>query len=198
MKRLLFTSVFAASILLFVAGAFGTEDAGKQKLKPALLVIDIQNEYLKYIPENDKTIAFRMVNGAIWMFRQHGFPVIRVYNTNPSWGPEPGSEAFEFPSSINVTEDDPKIVKNFANAFKKTDLKKLLEDKGCNAVFLCGLSAVGCVLATYFGATDNDLRVMMVKGAIMSHNTDYTNFVEDICDTVSFEALDILLNCAQE
>ena len=44
----------------------------------------------------------------------------------------------------------------------------MLKEKGSNTLFLCGLSAVGCVLATKTGAQNNDYKAFIVKDAIMS------------------------------
>ena len=175
-----------------------TEKMSSEQLKPALLVIDIQNEYLQYMSEDDKKLALEMINGAIWLFRQHNLPVIRVYHTDPQWGPKPDSEAFEFPASIMVTKDDPRVIKNYPSSFKKTDLEKILREKGCNTVFLCGLSAVGCVLATYFSANDLDFNTFMVQDALLSQSSTYTNFVEEICNSVNFTTLKILLQYTQK
>lgn len=174
-------------------GRTGEEKQSPQKMRPALLVIDIQNAYLPYISEEDKGIGMYMINAAIQLFRENGFPVIRVYHTDPKEGPPPGTEAFEFPETVKIKPEDPKIVKNYPNAFKKTELKKWLRDKGYDTVFLCGLSAVGCVLATYWDASNLDFNVFMIKDAIMSHNSSYTDFVEDICETVPYTALKLLL-----
>jgi hypothetical protein len=54
----------------------------KSKLKPALLVIDIQHTYHKYIPEIDKELALSRINLYIDMFRSHNCPVIRIYHLN--------------------------------------------------------------------------------------------------------------------
>ncbi len=162
-------------------------------MKPALLVIDIQNAYLPYIPERDKEIALELINELIDLFRQHQIPIIRVYHTDPKEGPKPGSEAFEFPASMNIRDDDLKIVKNYPSAFKKTKLAKLLRAQGRDTLFLCGLSAVGCVLATCFGAEDLDFNTFMVKSAIMSHNSSYTRSVEDIFDAVGSMTVQFML-----
>ncbi len=69
----------------------------------------------------------------------------------------------------------------------------MLKEKGCNMLFLCGLSSVGCVLATYFGGMERDYKVFMVKEGIMSHNSDYTRVIKDICETVSFDTMMFLL-----
>ncbi len=106
--------IVAAMIL--VAGALGpavsAEEADAEPLKPALLVIDIQNSYLPMMDQTQQTGALRMINGTIWQFRQHGLPVIRVYHTDLQWGPEVGSEEFQFPETVIVQEEDPMIVKN--------------------------------------------------------------------------------------
>lgn len=168
----------------------------KKAMKPALIVIDIQNEYLPFVPEREKEMALWMINGAIWLFREHGFPVIRVYHTDLKWGPKPDSEEFQFPTSVNIKEDDPKIIKNYPSAFKKTELETILREKGCNTLFLCGLSAVGCVLATYHTAMDLDFNVFMVKDGLMSHKSEYTDFIEEILDSVTFKTMEVMLDNA--
>src|SRR3990172_7556597 len=103
--------VFYCVMMILTASFLNAQqkDQGRKQLKPALLVIDIQNQYLPYMSEDDKKFALEMINGAIGLFRQHGCPIIRVYHTDPQWGPKPDSEPFEFPASINIAPDDPKI-----------------------------------------------------------------------------------------
>ena len=69
-----------------------------EKMKPALLVIDIQNEYLPYMSEDEKKFAMLVINGAIWFFRENNLPIIRVYHSDLNWGPKEGTE------SIRVSE----------------------------------------------------------------------------------------------
>jgi len=181
------------------AGSVTCEDKKPaQRMKPALLVIDIQNAYLPFMSEEDKEIGMYMINAAIELFHENGFPVIRVYHTDPKEGPPPGTEAFEFPETVKIKPDDPKIIKNYPNAFKKTDLDKWLHENRNNTVFLCGLSAVGCVLATYWGANDLDFNAFMIKDALISHNSTYTDFVEDICESVTYTALKLMLENAEK
>lgn len=163
------------------------------KIKPALLVIDIQNAYLPYMDEKDKKMGMEMINYVIALFRANGFPVVRVYHTDPQGGPKPDSEAFEFPKTVAIRDDDAMVIKNYPSAFKKTDLDKLLKAKGCNTLFLCGLSAVGCVLATYHGALDLDYDAFMVKDALISHDAALTKAVQDICKTIDYYALKLVL-----
>jgi nicotinamidase-related amidase len=194
MKRffLLLLMVFSAQTAL--AEESISQDQKIKQISPVLLVIDVQNEYLPFMSEKEKPLSFRMINGCIWLFRQRGLPIIRIYNTHPQWGPKVDSEAFAFPSSIMVTDDDLKIVKNFPSAFRKTALDRLLKEKGYNTLFLCGLSATGCVLATYHGAAERDYNVFMVKDAIMSPNRNHTKVIEDISDSVNFQTLMFMLD----
>ena len=145
-------------IILFICLSLSASDSTQTSatdfsiMKPCLLVIDIQNQYLKYIPEREKFLGMEIINALINYFREEGYPIIRVYNTHPEWGPKPDSELFEFPESVAIKASDPKIIKNYPSAFKKTELDAFLKQKERNTLFLCGLSAVGCVLATYFDA----------------------------------------------
>jgi len=188
-------------LLLIISLAWLTAaDAAKPapvKMKPALLVIDIQNAYLPMMDEKDREPGMKMINYYIDLFRTNGFPVVRVYHTDPQQGPKPDSEGFEFPKTVAVQPDDARIIKNYPNAFKKTELDKLLRGKGCNTLFLCGLSAVGCVLATYHGGMDADYNVFMLKDALISHNAVLTGYIQQICRTIDYSALKLLLENAR-
>lgn len=162
-------------------------------MKPALLVIDIQNEFLKHMPEMDKTLAFEYINGAIMLFRQKKLPIIRIYHTEPGWGPEPGSNGFEFPESVKIVPEDPKVVKNHPSAFKETDLLKVLRELESDTLFLSGLSATGCVLSTYHGASDRDFNVFMLKDALISPHSHHTRFIEEIHESVTFKTMHFML-----
>jgi nicotinamidase-related amidase len=182
-------------IILFViiSGNSFSQDQKEEKLqiRPALLVIDIQNAYLNGMAQ--KETAMLNINYYIQFFRIHEYPIIRIYHYSKQFGPEQGTEEFEFPSSVLIKPDDPKVIKTYPDGFNKTDLDKILKEKGCNTVFLCGLSAVGCVLATWIGAQNNDYKAFLIKDAIMSHNEDYTNNVEVMFDAVGPDVVSLIL-----
>lgn len=186
--------ILIGSIILFL-NLSGTSFAQDQKspVKPALLVIDIQNAYLNGMAQRDKEIAMVNINYYIQLFRSQGYPIIRIYHYSKQFGPEQDTEAFEFPSSVLIKPDDPKVIKTYPDGFNKTDLNKVLKDKDCNTVFLCGLSAVGCVLATWIGAQNNDYKAFLIKDAIMSHNEDYTNNIEAMFDAVGPDVITLIL-----
>ena len=164
------------------------------RIKPALLVVDIQNDYLPLMSKEDKQVALSRINECIGLFRQEGLPIIRVYHTDPQTGPAVDSEGFKFPLTIKISEDDPKVIKNFPSAFRNTDLDSILKEKGCNELFLCGLSATGCVLATYFGAIERGYNTVMVEDAVISQNHAHTKVIEQITSTTNIQDLTFLVD----
>jgi len=166
----------------------------KKEIKPALLVIDIQNTYLQYIPDADKDAALLRINYYIEMFRQYDCPVINIYHYSKEKGPEQKTQEFEFPSSVPVKPEDTRIIKTYPDSFNKTDLDKVLREKGCNTLFLCGLSSVGCVLATWLGAFNHDYKAFLIKDAIMSHKKSYTENIETMFEAVGHDVIQLILD----
>jgi nicotinamidase-related amidase len=186
-------------LFMLLLGSIALSSAGQKPaapVKPALLVIDIQNAFLPMVPEAEREKAMANIGYYIAMFRKHGFPVVLVYHHGEEYGVNPGTELFEFPGTVPIEPDDPKIIKTYADGFNKTDLDKVLRELGCNTLFLTGLSAVGCVLATYMGAMNHDYKAFLVKDAIMSHNSDYTSDIETIFSAVSPDVIELVLGSA--
>jgi nicotinamidase-related amidase len=179
--------------LLAISFSLTAQEKTKEPIKPALLVIDIQNKFIPWMDEKDREMGMMYIKSYIEEFRKHGIPIICIHHSDPLEGPFPGTPEFEFPDDIGITKDDPRVIKTYGNGFNKTDLDKILKEKDVNTLFLCGLSSVGCVLATYIGAQDHDYKVFLLKDAIMSHNAEYTSQVENIFDAVGWEVVEILI-----
>jgi nicotinamidase-related amidase len=194
------TCIFVILLIFVSINSFSQnqKELNKARIKPALLVIDIQQAYLKMVPEREKEVAMYYINNLIGLFRSHGYPIIRIYHHDKEYGPHPETEQFEYPSSVLIKPEDPKVIKTYGDGFNKTDLDKVIKEKGSNTLFLCGLSAVGCVLATWIGAQDHDYKAFLVKDAIMSHNSDYTNNVEDMFDAVSYDVVKLILENSEK
>ncbi|MCP4545082.1 MAG: cysteine hydrolase [bacterium] len=192
MKRIFVLAMMMALLLPLTAGA------DEEPVKPLLVVMDIQNHYIEMMDQSEVEGALRMINAAIWQFRSHELPIIRVYHHDTKWGPAPDSEEFQFPESVIIKDDDPKVIKNFPSGFKRTELDELIKEQGANTLFLCGLSATGCVLATYFGAVDLDYDVFMIKNALMSDNAANTDAVEGIVSTVDYQSLSVIVRAATD
>lgn len=180
-------------LLAFYLWAFTLTAQENAKMSPALLVIDVQKKYVPMMSEDDRESALEMMNWAIWLFRQYELPVIRVYHTSEKWGPAPGTDEFAFHDSLKVVESDPMVIKTYGSGFNKTELDSLLQAKGINTLFMCGLSSTGCVLATYMDASNYDYKAFLVKGALLGPTSDYTRQVEDMFDAISLNTANFLL-----
>jgi nicotinamidase-related amidase len=170
-----------------------TKGKHKKAISPALLIIDVQNRYLSFIPDQEKELAIMFINFLIVLFRKYQLPIIRIYHSDKQGGPKPKTKEFEYPETVKIIPDDIKIVKTYSDSFNKTDLDKVLKEKGINTIFLCGLSAIGCVLATKIGGQNHDYKTFIVKDAIMSHKPDFTKNVELMFDAISYDAVELIV-----
>jgi len=177
-----------------------SQDKKEQKIsvRPALLVIDIQNAFLAMMDGKEKEMAMTNINYYIKLFRSHDCPVILIYHQSKEYGVEPGTDQFKFPASVLIEPGDTSVIKTYPDAFNKTDLNKVIKEKGCNTLFLCGLSAVGCVLSTWVGAYNNDYKAFLIKDAIMSHNPEYTDNVEEMFNAVSYDVINMILESSEK
>lgn len=200
MKKLLFSLSLLVTLspCLLVSLSLSAQDKATERMHPALLVIDIQNQFLPVMDEEGKEFAMYAINAYIDGFREAGFPVVRIYHSDKNAGPFPGTPEFEFPEDVRILPDDPKVIKTYGDAFNKTELDKVLKDLNVNTVFLCGLSSVGCVLSTYIGAQNHDFKAFLIKYALLSHKKEYTDQVEIIFGALESDAVEVMLNNAEK
>ena len=57
---------------------------------------------------------------------------------------------------------------------------------------------MGRVLATNFGAKNADFNVFMICDAVMSHNSTYTDNIEEIVNALDFDTIDLMLKNAEK
>ena len=164
-------------------------------MKPALFVQDIQNVWL-YEPDSNQNLRrsverrIDVINQAIAWFRSRKLPVMVGYTENEEEGVVRGTESFEVPDTIAIEETDFKASKRHANAFANPDLGAELGREGCDAIVIVGLSASGCVLATYFSAFDFNVHPYLLKGGVASADEEHVRFAEEICETIDLRQLD--------
>lgn len=168
----------------------------KKEMKPALLIIDTQNAFMPMMSKEDHERAIQMMNYSLMIFRQLNLPVIRVYHSSAEYGVTQGTPGFEYPDSIQIKQEDLRVIKTYPSSFVKTDLDSLLKARDINTLFLCGLSSVGCVLATYMDAFSYDYQAFMIKDAMLSHDAAYTNQIEGIFSALDLETVMYLLQVA--
>ena len=164
-------------------------------MKPALLVIDVQNDFfnLNQACSDSLKSAIEYINAAIDLFRKKNLPIVAVQHKNEEQGLVPGKPGFDVPESVKLEPQDLRIVKTYGNSFTKTGLAEKLGQLGVDTVIVTGFCAEFCVLSTYRGALDLDFTPIILKGSLASDNSEHIRFVEEITETISCGALKALL-----
>lgn len=160
-------------------------------MKPALLVIDVQNEFFLSGEKTKKSLeqAMEYINEAIKLFRRKKLPIICIQDIDRESGRIPGTDGFEIPEFLAIEEGDSRIHKTYGNAFNKTTLEEELKKRGADTLILTGFAAEFCVLSTYRGARDLDFTPIIFRGSLASGSEENIRFVESLSDIISYGAL---------
>jgi nicotinamidase-related amidase len=164
-------------------------------MKPALLVIDVQNEFFNQSQacSDSLKVAIQYINAAIALFRKKNLPIVIIQHKSEEEGLVPGKSGFDVPQSVKLEPQDIRIVKTYGNSFTKTGLAEKLRELSVDTVIVTGFCAEYCVLSTYRGAQDCDFTPIILRGSLASDNEEHIRFVEEINETISFGALKTLL-----
>jgi nicotinamidase-related amidase len=160
-------------------------------MKPALLVIDVQKAFFDINPAITQSLneAIETINEAIKLFRQKGLPVISIQHIDEEDQLTPGVPGFDLPESLQILSSDVHIHKTYGNAFNKTPLREKLDELGVDTAILTGFCAEYCVLSTYRGALDQDIKPILLRDSLASVAVENIPFVERINDVISLGAL---------
>jgi nicotinamidase-related amidase len=164
-------------------------------MKPALLVVDVQKEFFKS-PTAAQSLndAIEYINDAIALFRRKGMPVICIQHKDEESNLIPGTGMFDLPENLKVLASDTHIVKTYGNGFNKTPLAAILKKLDIDTVIIAGYSAEYCVLSTYRGALDLDLKPILLRNGLASRKPRNIQFVDNLSDVISYGALKALLD----
>ena len=160
-------------------------------MEPALLVIDVQKAFFDLDPVTTHSLnqAIEYINAAIALFRENDLPVICVQDMDKEGKRVPGTEGFDLPDALNILPSDVHIHKRYGDAFTKTSLADELRQRGVDTVIVTGFCAEYCVLSTYRGAQNVDLKPILLRGSLASGVPENIKFVESISDIISYGTL---------
>ena len=144
--------------------------------KRAIVVIDLQNEYLAGgklpLHEVDAAVgnAIRVIDAA----RARGDTIVHIRHEQPG-GPifVPGSNGAEIISSVAPRPGETVITKNFPNSFRQTSLKQVLDEEGVEEVVIVGAMSHMCVAATARAATDLGYQSVVVEDACATMDLEF-------------------------
>jgi nicotinamidase-related amidase len=90
-------------------------------MKPALLVIDVQKEFLDIDPTMTQSLkdAMQYINTAIALFREKDLPIISIQHMNEERNLVPGKEGFELPDELDVLPSDLHIQKTYTPSTRR-------------------------------------------------------------------------------
>ena len=164
-----------------------TEAAGGDRA--AVLVVDVQRAAIERRPYREETVLGNIAE-LIAACRTAGIEVIYVqHDGDPGSAYEPGTSGWEIAAPVSP-EDGEKIVrKRFNSAFRKTDLRDYLEERGIGTLILTGLQTEYCVDATCKVAFEHGFDVVLPEMT----NTTYDNGelgAEEIYDLYNRRILD--------
>ncbi len=164
-------------------------------MKAALLIIDMQKKFYRnnQVRIDSLNSASEYINAAIIHFRKKNLPVFVIQHKNEEENLVPGTLDFEVLESLKLKPQDQRIIKTYSNSFIKTGLMEKLKAFDVDTLIITGFCAEFCVLSTYKGAEDLDLKPIILRGSIASDNTEHIRFVEEITETITYGALTTLL-----
>jgi nicotinamidase-related amidase len=121
---------------------------GRNIMKRALLVIDVQNEYFTgrlpvTYPAGSLSNILAMIDNA----REHGIPVVVVQHTSPQKGApffREGSEGWNLHPEIAARHYDHLIEKNLPGSFTGTDLEAWMRANNIDTVVITGYMTQMC------------------------------------------------------
>ena len=146
--------------------------------KRAIIAIDIQNEYFETgkLPlvgiRAAATNARRVMDHA----RANGDAVVHVRHEFPDPATPffaPGTPGADIHESVQPLESEPVVLKNYPNAFRDTELKALLDERGVEEVVLVGAMSHMCIDATTRAAADFGYKATVVHDACATRELEF-------------------------
>jgi nicotinamidase-related amidase len=137
---------------------------------PALLIIDIQNDYFPggRMELEGADAAAANAARALGEFRRRAAPIVHVRHLSVRPGSTffiPGTAGAEIHERVRPTGEEPVIEKNFPNSFRATDLDKVLKAAGVKELVVAGMMTHMCVDASVRQAADLGYKVTLLGDA---------------------------------
>ena len=152
-----------------------------------LIVIDMQNDFLKRLEDDTLAALILNTNQLIDAFRASGCPVIWVQQLlSPDLSDAPlfirdrrisvvveGTQGAKIHPDLARHDDDTVVIKKRYSAFFETNLQQILSDLGPEQITLAGVNTHACVRTTAIDAYQRDMRVLLASDCLASHNAEH-------------------------
>jgi nicotinamidase-related amidase len=131
----------------------------------ALVVVDVQNGVLEGAHARDAVLA--NVSSLVARARAGGVPVVWVQHSDDHLAR--GSDAWQFVPELDPGDAEPRVEKNYADAFEDTTLETVLSDLAVGRLVLAGAQTDECIRSTLHGALVRGYDATLVSDA---HTTE--------------------------
>lgn len=156
-------------------------------MKPCLLVIDMQNDFLSRWEASERTRLLANTNDLISAFRQRNLDVIWIFQ---SFKPDlsdaflemrdhnilntiQGTPGVRIADSLNVQASDTRIEKKRYSGFFGTTLDDELSRISPDVIVMAGVNTHACIRMTAIDAYQRDYRVILAADCIGSLQTEH-------------------------
>ena len=147
-------------------------------MKPALILVDIQNDYF---PDGRMELVGIDEAGArakdlLALFRERQWPVIHIQHiasSEKSTFFRPGTEGAEIHESVRPLPSEVVIQKHRPNSFRETTLLDELRQAGAEQAVICGAMSHMCVEATTRAASDLGFPCVVVHDACATRDLQF-------------------------
>jgi acyl-CoA reductase-like NAD-dependent aldehyde dehydrogenase len=154
-------------------------------MKPALLLVDLQNDYLA-TPDLQPTADALIAHAALLLAecRRSEIPVIHIWTTVhreddrrlPHWRKEnrwqcvAGTSGHATPEPLQPRSDETVVHKSGFNAFADGELDAALKRLGCDTVILAGMHLHTCVRVAAMECLERGYQVCIAEDAVASND----------------------------
>ncbi len=154
---------------------------------PALLVIDLVNDFLDSWPAAARERLVRSTNELIVLMRAANYPVIWVRQEFEADLHDAfvemrakeiritirGTRGAQIASELTVDPSDAVVIKKRYSAFFGTDLNQLLAGLHPDALILAGINTHACIRMTAIDAYQRDIPVILAADCIGSYDREH-------------------------
>jgi len=160
-------------------GADRSPVAALDPARTALLVIDVQHGlFQRAQPIYEAEQLLTNIHSLVERFHQAGSTVVYIQHENAK-ALQRDTPAWELHPALHPESHDLRVYKQHGNAFKKTPLGEMLNERGIITLVVTGLVTQGCVRATCEGAFILGYRVILVEDGHSNYHKDAAEVITE-------------------
>lgn len=147
-------------------------------MKPALILVDIQNDYfpggnMELVGIDKASSNARLL---LDQFRDKDLQTFHIQHTfqdNNAGFFIPNTEGSEINGCVDPLPSETVLLKHFPNSFRETNLLEQLKEKSITDLVICGAMSHMCIEATTRAAADYGFKCVVVQDACATRDVEF-------------------------